>query len=224
MAAGLGNRRPYSWRVPSPGSIELIGGGALGPLVTDEWDCNVWALHGQDRSVLIDAGAGQTPIRPPPAVDAVLVTHLHFDHCGGAAALARNGLRVLAHPWTTEGLRTGDGERAGLDISQERGFYPRALGFDPCPAEVLEPGAVIDLGGVTVTAIDTPGHADGHLSFLAEGPDGRTTLFAGDLVFPGGYVVLQPLPDCRLDKTWESLARVRALEPERLYFRALPTS
>ena len=185
--------------------------------MTDEWDCNVWALHGRERSVLIDAGAGRTPLSPPPDVDTVLVTHLHFDHSAGAAALARQGLRVLAHPWTAEGLRAGDGERAGLDISQARGFYPPDFVIEPCPAEGVEPGAVIDLGGLSVTPVETPGHADGHLAYLAEGEDGTRTLFSGDLVFPGGYVFLQPLPDCRLDRLWESLARVRELEPDGLY-------
>jgi hydroxyacylglutathione hydrolase len=203
--------------VRTPGSIELIGGGALGPLVTDKWDCNVWALHGRKRTVLIDAGAGRTPLALPPEADLVLVTHLHFDHSGGAAALARHGLRVLAHPSTAEGLRAGDGERAGLDISQERGFYPRDFAIESCPAEEVESGAVIDLGGVRVTTIETPGHADGHLSYLAETEDGTRTLFSGDLVFPGGYVFLQPLPDCRLDRLWESLVRVRDLHPHGLY-------
>jgi glyoxylase-like metal-dependent hydrolase (beta-lactamase superfamily II) len=199
------------------GSIALVAGGAVGPLVTDEWDCNVWLLQGSRRSILIDAGAGRTPLQLPADTDAVLVTHLHVDHSAGAAALARQGLRVLAHPWTAEGLRTADEERAGLTISQERGFYPRDLRLEPCAADDLEPGSRLDLGGVTVTAVDTPGHADGHLAFLAEDVSGRRTLFSGDLVFPDGHVFLQPLPDCRLDALWDSLVRVAALEPDALH-------
>jgi glyoxylase-like metal-dependent hydrolase (beta-lactamase superfamily II) len=104
-----------------------------------------------------------------------------------------------------------------LTISQQRGFYPAGFRLEACAADGIDDGATLDLGGCTLTAIATPGHADGHLSFLVEDRDGRRTLLAGDLVFPGGRVVLQPLPDCRLDELWESLARVRALAPDALY-------
>ena len=72
-------------------------------------------------------------------------------------------------------------------------------------------------GGCTITAVDTPGHADGHLSFVVEDEEGCRTLLAGDVVFPDGRIVLQPLPDCRLDRLWDSLRELRAFEPQRLY-------
>jgi glyoxylase-like metal-dependent hydrolase (beta-lactamase superfamily II) len=196
--------------------IELVGGGALGPLLTSEWDGNVYVVRGTRRAVLVDAGAGIAPFAPPPDVDAVLVTHLHLDHAGGAAALARRGLEVLAHPWTAAGLREGDEERAGLTRSRE--LYPAGARLEPCPAagEVTD-GETIDLGGCILTAIETPGHADGHLSFLLVEADGRRSLVAGDLVFPGGRIVLQDLPDCRPDALEASLRRVLRLRPAGLY-------
>jgi glyoxylase-like metal-dependent hydrolase (beta-lactamase superfamily II) len=186
-------------------------------MLSGAWDCNVYAIHGRRRSVLIDAGAGLTALDVPAGVDAALVTHLHFDHAGGAAALARRGLRIFAHPWTAEGLRLGDAERGGLRISQERGFYPPDFAQRACDAEAIEEGDVLELGGVSITVLETPGHADGHLAFLAEDEQGTRTLLAGDLVFPGGHVFLQPLPDCRLDRLWDSLRRARLSEPHRLY-------
>jgi glyoxylase-like metal-dependent hydrolase (beta-lactamase superfamily II) len=193
-------------------------------MISGEWDCNVYAVRGSKSSVLIDAGAGLTPLAVPPGIDAVLLTHLHFDHAGGAAALASRGLAVYAHPWTAEGLRAGDAERAGLSISQERGFYPAEFVLQACAAQSIDDGAVWDLGGISITALETPGHADGHLSFLAEDDAGTRTLLAGDLVFPGGHVVLQPLPDCRLDKLWDSLSRVRTFDPQQLYAGHCPPS
>jgi glyoxylase-like metal-dependent hydrolase (beta-lactamase superfamily II) len=203
--------------VHEPAAIELVGGGAVGPMISGEWDCNVYAVRGSKRSVLVDAGAGLTPLAVPPGTDAVLLTHLHFDHAGGAAALGSRGLAIYAHPWTVEGLRAGDAERSGLRISQERGFYPADFALRACDAEPIRDGAVWDLGGISITALETPGHADGHLSFVAEDETGTRTLLAGDLVFPGGHVVLQPLPDCRLDKLWDSVSHVRAFDPQRLY-------
>jgi hydroxyacylglutathione hydrolase len=199
-----------------PGAVRLVAGGVVGPGVSDAWDCNVYEVRGTARTVLIDAGCGRVPI-DPGAADAVLLTHLHLDHSGGAARLAARGLQVLAHPWTVEGLRAGDEDRAGLAVSRARGFYPQDFRLEPVPsAEAIEDGDALDLGGVTVTAVETPGHSDGHHAYLVEERSGRRTLVAGDLVFPGGAVVLQALPDCRLDVLWDSLRRARALHPDDL--------
>jgi hydroxyacylglutathione hydrolase len=201
----------------SNGRVVLFAGGRLGPRISDDWDCNVYMVRGDRRSILVDAGCGRVPLTAPDGVDAVLLTHLHLDHSGGAAALASQGLRVLAHPWSAAGLRQGDEDRAGLTAARNHGFYPADSRLRALPAaEDMVDGTEIDLGGVTVVAVETPGHADGHLAFLVSSDDGPTTLLAGDLCFPGGSVVLQPLPDCRLDRLWDSLCRVRALAPDDL--------
>ena len=62
-----------------------------------------------------------------------------------------------------------------------------------------------------MTVIDTPGHADGHVSLLLE-RDGERTLFSADAVFYGGYILLQNIWDCRLDAVIRTLRRLRDLE------------
>ena len=200
-----------------PVVIERVGGGALAPLLTDPWDCSYYLVRGTRRAVLVDAGAGRRAVRPPAGVDAVLLTHLHLDHSGGAAGLAAVGLRVLAHPWTAEGLRRGDEERAGLVQARAAGIYPPNARLVACPAvEELDDGAVIELGGARLEALHTPGHSEGHLAFLVEEDTGRRTLLAGDLVFADGRVVLQSLPDVSAGRLRASLERVRALAPDAL--------
>lgn len=197
--------------------IERIGGGALGPLLTDPFDGSFYVVRGRRRAILVDTGCGRRALRPPADVDTVLLTHLHLDHAGGAAALGAAGLRVLAHPWTAQALRTGDEERAGLLTAREQGIYPPDLRLKACPSvEDLDGGAVLDLGGGRLHVLDTPGHSDGHLAFLVEGSDGRRVLLAGDLVFAGGRVVLQALPDCRPERLRASLEQVRTLGPDAL--------
>jgi hydroxyacylglutathione hydrolase len=196
--------------------IERIGGGALGPPLSDPWDCSCYLVRGSRRAVVVDAGAGRVPLTVPSDADALLLTHLHLDHAGGAAGLGAAGLRVLAHPWTAAGLHTGDEERAGLVAARAQGVYPPDARLVPfAGVEPLEDGAVIDLGDGLVHAIDTPGHSEGHLAFLVD--DGsRRTLLAGDLVFAGGRVVLQDLPDVSAERLRASLERVRALRPAAL--------
>jgi hydroxyacylglutathione hydrolase len=193
--------------------IERIAGAGI----SDALDCNVYAIHGRDRSVLIDAGAGRTPLAVPERADAVILTHLHADHAAGAQALGRRGLAVLAHPWTAEGLARGDEQRSGLARARGWGMYPADQTLPAWPdVETIEDGAVIDLGDGRITAVATPGHADGHISLLVE-DDGVRSLIAGDLVFPGGTISLQVMPDCSIEAIWHSIERVRALAPEALY-------
>jgi glyoxylase-like metal-dependent hydrolase (beta-lactamase superfamily II) len=81
-------------------------------------------------------------------------------------------------------------------------------------------GLALDLGdGVTLTAVATPGHAAGHLSFLLQegtAGDGRRATFSGDALFPGGRILLQDTWDCDLGAALRSVERLAALDSEDL--------
>jgi hydroxyacylglutathione hydrolase len=197
-----------------PGKVERIAGADL----TDPLDCNVYVVYGRDKALLVDTGTGRVPLDVPPEVAMVIVTHLHADHSAGAAALAREGLALLAHPWTAAGLMSGDEERAGLDRARAWGMYPSDQRLEPCPdVTTIDDDARIDLGGCAVHVVFTPGHSSGHLSLQVEGEGGRRSLVAGDLVFPGGTISLQVMPDCHIESLWQSIERVRTFEPDALY-------
>jgi hydroxyacylglutathione hydrolase len=203
----------------APGTIDRIAGADL----TDPLDCNVYVVHGRDRALLVDTGTGRVPFEIPAEVTMAIVTHLHADHSAGAAALGRAGLEMLAHPWTADGLMSGDEERAGLDRARAWGMYPSDQRLEPCPGvTAIDDGARIDLGGCVVQVVSTPGHSAGHLSLQVEGEDGRRSLVAGDLIFPGGTISLQVMPDCHIESLWQSIERVRGFEPDALYAGHLP--
>ena len=140
-------------------------------------------LLGQGEVVLIDPGPALPPHREAllaclqsgEKIVAILVTHCHLDHCGGAAALSKatgaptmgfgpagSGRSTVMQRLAAEGL-TGGGE--GLDAR----FHPDRL---------LRDGADLRLGRVALEVLHTPGHTGCHLSYAA-----------GDRLFCGDHVM-----------------------------------
>ena len=109
---------------------------------------------------------------------AVLVTHVHGDHCGGAAKLrALTGAKIHA----------GEGDAAVLEAGRPREaftstFYMPDYVPHPTPVDVVLKGdTTLAFGDVTVRALATPGHTPGSTCYLVERA-GRRALFAGDVI------------------------------------------
>jgi glyoxylase-like metal-dependent hydrolase (beta-lactamase superfamily II) len=124
---------------------------------------------------------------------AILLTHHHPDHVGGAATIsARLGLPIWAHAETAARLADARRQNTGR-VSVAR---------------VLAGGEVLVLDGPTplqLEVLHTPGHAPGHLCFLARGSG---ALIAGDMVASVGTILIDPRDgDMQL-----YLASLRALE------------
>jgi glyoxylase-like metal-dependent hydrolase (beta-lactamase superfamily II) len=124
------------------------------------------------------------------SADAVVLTHHHRDHVTGAGVVAAAlGVPVLAHADTLARLS--------------------ALGDGVATLEIKD-GDVLDLDGLTLRAVHTPGHAPGHLAFFeAE----RRLLLAGDLV-SGLSTILVGLADGDMDAYLDSLRTCAALDPK----------
>ncbi len=125
------------------------------------WLSNAYLLAERPggRGVLVDGNGVDEPLlerieRDGIAITHVLVTHSHPDHVAGVPELAaRFGVPVVAHA-----------AAAG------------ALGGT---AEVVADGDTIASGDLEIRALETPGHAMGHLAFLVDGSDCLT----GDVLF-----------------------------------------
>lgn len=209
--------------------VHLVGSGAFGFDVTDRYDCHVYLLDGGSELALVDVGAGMGAeailenVRragfDPGDVRRILLTHAHGDHAGGAArmrALLPNAEVCVSHE--VAGLvRTGDEEGTSIALAKRAGVYPVDYRLEPCPVgRELADGDGIVVGDLTLECIDTPGHSSGHVSFLLE-RDGRRCLFGGDVVFHGGTVLLQSIPDCSLTELTSSLRKLRGLEIDALF-------
>lgn len=107
----------------------------------------------------------------PSDVERILVSHAHFDHVGGVAALVEaTGAEVLASPWNARVLRKGRPEP-----DDPQAAYGRGMRF-PGVAAVTEvaDGEGIELGGVRFTARYTPGHTPGSTTWTWRACEGGT--------------------------------------------------
>lgn len=132
---------------------------------------------------------------------AILVTHTHRDHSTLAARLkAATAAPIIgARPHLFV-----DGPAQGLDASHDRTY---------APDRIMTQGETFVVPGVTLQAIETPGHAANHLCFaFAEG----NSLFSGDHVMAWSTSVVAP-PDGSMTDYMASLEKLRG-RGETLYW------
>ena len=102
-------------------------------------------------------------------------THAHFDHIGGAGAIADalNPLPLVAlHPADHDLWKSGGGGA------------PYGINIDPGPEPTIDftQGQILHLGNSDIEVRLTPGHTPGHVVFYAAEAG---VCFCGDLIFSG---------------------------------------
>lgn len=151
-------------------------------------------LVGRDRTIVIDPASMDRQhlhaIADAGKVFAIVVTHHHPDHASGSLDLA---------------------EMTGAKVMGSRKLIERFLMDESWVP--LDDGSVIEADDVSLEIIETPGHASDHIClWLAS----ERALFSGDLILGEGTTVISP-PDGNLSDYLQSLERVAALYPDRIY-------
>lgn len=148
---------------------------------------NVFVLKGSQKIALIDIGmAGDHDfIRSSlhkiglgfKDIHMVLLTHEHVDHVGGVPLIPRH-IIVAAHARAADKIRLND------QFSVMSGAFQG--GLQPFHVDIqLDEGVIIDLGGIRLRVLYTPGHCSGAVAFYETE---RGTLFVGDTVFADGIL------------------------------------
>ncbi len=179
-----------------------------------DFDSNVYLLTGEDP-ILVDAGTGMhhkdilkwlSFTVNKGKVRRIVLTHRHYDHAGGAAALAKElGAEVLMHPLDAPAVREGD-PRQTLS-------YMFGTNSQPVDVTELEEGQVLSTGESNYEVIHTPGHTSGSISLYDR--EARV-LLPGDTVFVGG-IGRWDLPSGNFDQLLGSVKKLLSLAPQEIY-------
>ncbi|WP_443026599.1 subclass B3 metallo-beta-lactamase [Sphingomonas sp. IC-11] len=188
----LAVEREPTWLAPRPpvrviGNTYLVGFGGLSVALIDTGEGLILIDGALPQAVPAILANVRALGFVPRDIKYILSTEPHFDHAGGVAALARDtGATVVASERGAQGLRTG---RLAQDDPQ--------LGYDGrFPAvervRVIRDREVLRLGRTGVTAVATPGHTPGSMSWSWQSCDAgecKSVVFASSLnpVSADGY-------------------------------------
>jgi glyoxylase-like metal-dependent hydrolase (beta-lactamase superfamily II) len=162
----------------------------------------------------------------PGDIRHALVTHIHLDHAGAAGHLARHGTHMYVHEFGARHLID-----PGRLIDSATRIYgdqtERLWGtIQPVPADqthAVRDGEIVDIGGLKLRAIQTPGHAKHHHAFALE-TQYEKVCFAGDAAgfnapaVSASFISLPtPPPEFDLEAWLGSIERLRREGFDALY-------
>ncbi len=143
-------------------------------------NCFIVRAKGSDRALVIDPGEeAERLLKAIEAlgirtVDAILLTHTHFDHVGAVAPVAHATGAPVYCP-----------ELGRAVLADIMAFIPWP-GFGPYESyeadELVSGGETLELAGLTIDVRFTPGHSPGHVTYSIRDAD---ALLSGDVLFRG---------------------------------------
>lgn len=148
----------------------------LGPIQN-----NVYLISDGEGTMVVDPSCEPDAILAAlgdAKVDAIVLTHYHYDHMGAAAALREaTGAPVIASAVDAEFVEN-----------------PPNIGFgrtEPCTVDVrVENGDVVKVGNMQWKVVSTPGHTPGsiclfNIPLFGNHSEGLPVLVSGDTLFCG---------------------------------------
>jgi hydroxyacylglutathione hydrolase len=145
-------------------------------------NCFLARLEGSDHAVIVDPGEEAPRLLAEIEsqglkLDAILLTHTHFDHVGAVAPIARATGAPVYCP------------KLEVPVLQDVMAFVPWPGFGPFeswdPEQTVAGGEKLELAGMTMDVIYTPGHSPGHVTYAVHTEGLSRALFSGDVLFKG---------------------------------------
>jgi hydroxyacylglutathione hydrolase len=143
-------------------------------------NCFIVRAKDAHRAVIVDPGDEADRLLEAiealgiQTVEAILLTHTHFDHVGAVAPVAKETNAPVYCPELEKFVLANI-----MDFVPWPGFGP----FESYDADqTVAGGETLELAGLTFDVIFTPGHSPGHVTYAVRDED---ALFSGDVLFQG---------------------------------------
>ena len=171
-------------------------------LTLGSYQTNCYIIHDDSSKDCCIIDPGYTPELILQELDrlgltaqAILLTHCHFDHVGGVRHIAaETGCEVYL-------------------CADDLGMPPIFTGGVPYYTKTYADGQILELAGLSLRVLHTPGHTPGSVCLLTE-----DAMFSGDTLFAGSCGRTD-LPGGSWNTILKSLRRLSALEND---FRVYP--
>jgi hydroxyacylglutathione hydrolase len=153
--------------------VEMLTVGQIGE------NCFLFRPQGGDRLLIVDPGEEPERILAAveasgASVEAILLTHCHFDHIGAVAPVARATGAPVYCP------------EIEVPLLADIMAYVPWEGFGPYESydadQVVRGGETLELAGMEIEVVFTPGHSPGHVTYAVKG---EPAIFSGDVLFQG---------------------------------------
>jgi len=180
------------------------------------FDSNIYLIAGK-KPTIVDTGTGLygkevasdiKEIIDPISINQIIMTHEHFDHCGGVKKIfeiTNEKTKVMAHENASEKIERGESE------------FARMLGgvMPKMPVDVkLKDGDKIIIGDETFEVLHTPGHTPGCICLYSKT---SKSLISGDTVFSHGSFGRYDFPGGDEKLLKQSIERLAKLDIDNIY-------
>src|SRR5215213_4477009 len=142
-------------------------------------NCFLFRKDDSDRALIVDPGDEAPRILNAAdelgvTIEAILLTHTHFDHIGAVAPIAK---ATGAPVWCPQ---------IEVPVLADINSFVPWPGFGPYESyeadETVAGGERLELAGMEIGVIFTPGHSPGHVTYAIRD---EKALFSGDVLFQG---------------------------------------